>query len=247
MRYFYLAFALVCILVVVIAGPQGRHSVNRPLEFFPDMVRQSKVKAQSNSGFFGDGIGPRRPVEGAVPLGYEHPQADQAKQVNTAAVSGAEQPNPGPGHPTIGNRPNGRYTGAPDYYDTGKMNDQWGTGIPFEVTPEVMARGQERFTINCAVCHGNSGDGKGVTSKYNWPTIANYHDKRIVEMADGEIYNTITNGKNTMMGYGANISVEDRWAIVAYVRALQRAQNAKLDDVQDPALRAKLAAELQKK
>ena len=245
MRYFYLAFAVICLLVVVVAGPQGRHSVNRPFEFFPDMVRQHKVKAQSNSAFFADGIGPRRPVEGAVPIGFESPQAEQAKQVNTAQVSGADHP--GPGHPTIGNRPNGRYTAAPDYFDTGKMGDQWGTGIPFEVTPEVMARGQERFSINCAVCHGATGGGNGVTSKYNWPTIASYHQKRIVDMADGEIYNTITNGKNSMMGYGANLSVEDRWAIVCYVRALQRAQNAKLEDVQDPTLRTQLAAELQKK
>ncbi len=245
MRYFYLAFAVVCILVAVIAGPQGRHSVNRPFEFFPDMVRQHKVKPQSNSGFFADGIGPRRPVEGAVPIGFEHPQAEQAKQINTAPVSGAEHP--GAGHPTIGNRPNGRYTATPDYFDTGKMGAQWGTGIPFEVTPEVMARGQERFLINCAVCHGATGNGKGVTSNYGWPNIANYHDKRIVEMADGEIYNTITNGKNTMMGYGANLSVEDRWAIVSYVRALQRAQNAKLEDVQDPTLRGQLTAEMQKK
>ena len=244
MRYFYFAFAIVCILVAVIAGPQGRKSVNRPFEFFPDMVRQHKVKPQSNSGFFADGIGPRRPVEGAVPIGFESPQAEQAKQVNTAQVSGADRP--GPGHPTIGNRPNGRYTGAPDYFDTGKMGDHWGTGIPFEVTPEVMARGQERFLINCAVCHGSTGGGNGVTSKYGWTAIANYHQDKYRQMADGEIYNTITNGKNTMMGYGANISVEDRWAIVSYVRALQRAQNAKLDDVQDPALRAQLATDLPK-
>ena len=245
MRYFYIAFAIACLLVVVIAGPQGRHSVNRPFEFFPDMVRQHKVKAQSNSGFFADGIGPRRPVEGAVPIGFEHPQAEQVKQVNVAPVSGADHP--GPGHPTIGNRPNGRYTAAPEYFDTGKMADQWGTGIPFEVTPEVMARGQDRFLINCSVCHGATGGGNGVTSKYGWPNIANNHDKRIVEMADGEIFNTISNGKNSMMGYGANISLEDRWAIVAYIRALQRAQNAKLDDVQDPTERARLAADLQKK
>lgn len=238
MRYFLLAFAVVVLLVVVIAGPRGVKTVNRPLEFFPDMVRQHKVKAQSNSAFFADNIGPRRPVEGAVPMGFEMPQA---KPLNTTAVSNAE-------HPTIGNRSHGRYSGAPDYYDTGKMNgDQWGTGMPFEVTAAVMERGRERYLINCVVCHGGVGDGKGVSSKYGWPTIATYHDKRLQDMADGEIYNTITNGKNTMMGYGANISVEDRWAIVAYIRALQRAQNAKVDDVQDPALRAQLTAELAKK
>lgn len=229
MKYFYLIFAVICLLVVIVAGPQGRHSPGRPIELFPDMVRQPKVKAQSNSDFFADHIGPRRPVEGAVPLGFEHPQAEQVKQVNTAQVSGADHP--GPGHGTIGNRPNGVYSANPDYFDTGKMADQWGTGIPFPVNAEVMARGQERFLINCAVCHGATGGGNGVTSKYGWPNIANYHDERIVKMADGEIFNTITNGKNTMMGYGANISVEDRWAIVCYVRALQRAQRGKLEDL----------------
>lgn len=229
MRYFYLGFVLICLLVIIIAGPQGRHSPSRPIQLFPDMVVQPKVKPQSNSGFFGDGIGPRRPVEGTVPVGYEHPQGDQIKHANAVQVSGADKPQAG--HPTIGNRPNGAYSGTPDYRDTGKMGDQWGTGLPFDVTAEVMARGQERYLINCSVCHGATGGGNGVTSKYGWNGIANYHDERIVNMADGEIFNTITNGKNTMMGYGANISVEDRWAIVSYVRALQRTQRGKFEDL----------------
>ena len=81
----------------------------------------------------------------------------------------------------------------------------WGTGIPVEVTPELMARGQERFTINCQVCHGGTGSGNGVTSKYGLNGIANYHDDKYLKMADGEIFNTITNGHNTMLGYGANV------------------------------------------
>jgi mono/diheme cytochrome c family protein len=70
-----------------------------------------------------------------------------------------------------------------------------------------------------------------VTSKYGWVGIANYHDQRIVDMADGELFNTITNGKNTMLAYGPNVTVNDRWAIIAYLRALQRSQNATEADV----------------
>ena len=77
--------------------------------------------------------------------------------------------------------------------------------------------------------HGRSGN--GVTSKYGLNGIANYHDEKYLKMADGEIYNTITNGHNSMYGYGANLTVNDRWAIVTYVRSLQRSQLVKLEEL----------------
>jgi len=105
-----------------------------------------------------------------------------------------------------------------------------------------MQRGKERYTIYCAVCHGASGGGNGIAGQYGLVAIASYHQDRLRTMADGEIFNTITHGKNTMLGYGANIPVDDRWAIVAYVRALQIAQTATIADV--PAdERAKLEAQ----
>ena len=219
-KYFYIGFFVLCLLVIVIAGPQGKHSPNRPIQVFPDMVMQPKVKPQSPSGFFADGVGPRRPVEGTVPLGYDIPHP---APVNNTRVAGAE-------HPAV-ELEKGAFTGAPDYANTGKMGDHWGKGFPIPVTAELMERGRERFTIYCAVCHGANGGGNGVTTKYNWPTVANYHDQRIVDMPEGEIFNTLTNGKNTMMGYGANIAVRDRWAIIAYIRALQRAQRGTINDV----------------
>ncbi len=94
-----------------------------------------------------------------------------------------------------------------------------------------MARGQERYNINCAVCHGYSGHGNGVTGKFGMVAIATYHDERLRNMPDGEIYNTIANGKGTMMAYGHQVSLYDRWAIVAYIRALQRSQYAKAADL----------------
>jgi mono/diheme cytochrome c family protein len=111
------------------------------------------------------------------------------------------------------------------------MGDHWGTGIPLEVTSELMERGQQRFSITCAMCHGAAALGDGVTKKYGLATVVSLQDERIRKMSDGEIFNTITNGKNTMMAYGPNIIVPDRWAIIAYLRALQRSQNAAIADV----------------
>ncbi len=78
----------------------------------------------------------------------------------------------------------------------------------------MAKRAASGSTINCQVCHGGTGSGNGVTSQYGLASIANYHDDKYLKMADGEIFNTITNGHNTMLGYGANITVHDRWAIV---------------------------------
>jgi mono/diheme cytochrome c family protein len=132
-----------------------------------------------------------------------------------------------------------RYSTGTDYLNTGRFGDRWGTGIPLPVTAELMQRGQERYTIFCGVCHGASGGGNGVAGQYGLVAIASFHQDRLRQMADGEIYNTIVMGKNTMLGYGSKIPVDDRWAIVAYVRALQAAQTATINDV-PPAERAAL-------
>ena len=111
------------------------------------------------------------------------------------------------------------------------MGDHWGTGIPITVTRELMERGQQRFNITCAMCHGAAAAGNGITKQYGLATVVSLQDERIRKMSDGEIFNTITNGKNTMMAYGPNIIVADRWAVIAYLRALQRSQNAPIADV----------------
>ncbi len=103
------------------------------------------------------------------------------------------------------------------------------------VTAELMARGRERYNIYCSPCHGPTGAGKGITTNpiYGMIGVANFHDPRLVRMADGEIFNTITYGSpaQLMLAYGGMIPIADRWAIIAYVRALQRSQLATLDDV----------------
>jgi mono/diheme cytochrome c family protein len=103
---------------------------------------------------------------------------------------------------------------------------------PVEITPALIARGQERYNISCSPCHGAVGDGNGITKKIGaMAVVANLHDPRIVGLPDGDLYNTISYGKNLMGGYAANIEVRDRWAIVAYVRALQLARLGTLADV----------------
>ena len=81
------------------------------------------------------------------------------------------------------------------------------------------------------MCHGATAAGDGITKQYGLATVVTLQDDRIRKMADGEIFNTITNGKNTMMAYGPNVIVADRWAIICYLRALQRSQNATAADV----------------
>jgi mono/diheme cytochrome c family protein len=140
------------------------------------------------------------------------------------------------------NRPWLAFSAGTDYYDTGKMGDRWGSGLPVPVTPELMERGRQRFNITCAMCHGAAAAGNGITKQYGLATVVTLQDERIRKMADGEIFNTITNGKNTMMAYGPNMTVADRWAIIAYLRALQRSQNAAIADVPE-----EHRAELEKK
>ncbi len=220
LRAFFFVFLMLGVAMVAILGFRGHKSTGSPIEIFPDMVRQPKVRAQAPLGFFADGRGARIPVTGTVPLGYEMPKSGAVASPGTSPVSG--QPL---------ERPRLGFSEGADYYDTGKMGLNWGTGLPMPVTPALMQRGQERFNINCAVCHGAAAAGNGITKQYGLATVVSLQDPRIRAMADGEIFNTITNGKNTMMSYGPNVTVNDRWAIIAYLRALQRSQNATTADV----------------
>jgi mono/diheme cytochrome c family protein len=96
-----------------------------------------------------------------------------------------------------------------------------------------MARGKERYTIYCSPCHGAVGDGNGITKQYGMGTTATYHIDRLRVMAEGEIFNTITNGSpnKVMQSYADKLLPEDRWAVILYVRALQRAQMGTAADV----------------
>ena len=211
LRGFLLISLLITIAAVAVLGFRGEKTTNEPWEIFPDMVRQMKVRAQAPLDFFADGRGPRMPVNGTVPIGYEMPKA------RTSATAQESHPQ--------------GFSIGTDYIDTGKMGNNWGTGIPIPVTRQLLQRGRERFNITCAMCHGATATGNGITKSYGLATVVTLQDDRIRKMSDGEIFNTITNGKNTMMAYGPSIMVQDRWAIIAYLRALQRSQNAAIADV----------------
>jgi len=218
LRGFLVIFLLCTIAILAVFGFRGQTSTGPPLELFPDMVRQMKVRAQAPLNFLADGRGPRLPVAGTVPIGYEMPTKSEALNTSAAAIGSYSHPR-------------ASFSAGTDYYNTGKMGDHWGTGIPLEVTRQLMQRGQQRFNITCAMCHGAAAEGNGITKQYGLATVVTLQDDRIRKMSDGEIFNTITNGKNTMMAYGPNIIVTDRWAIIAYLRALQRSQHAAVADV----------------
>jgi mono/diheme cytochrome c family protein len=102
---------------------------------------------------------------------------------------------------------------------------------PRPITPELMRRGQERFDIYCAPCHGAVGDAKSIVVKKGLLPPPSFHEQRLRDTVDGHFYDVITHGVRSMPPYKYQIRLEDRWAIVAYIRALQRSQNATINDV----------------
>jgi mono/diheme cytochrome c family protein len=111
--------------------------------------------------------------------------------------------------------------------------------FPFPVTAQVLARGRERFDIYCAVCHDRTGSGTGMAVRRGFPAPPSFHIQRLREAPPGRIFDVVTHGFGKMYPYGDRVEPADRWAIAAYVRALQLSQGARLGDV-PPGLRAGL-------
>ena len=183
------------VALVCVVGFRGEVLRKPPLEIFADMNRQPKLKPQRPFDFMPNGVSSQLPPPGTVA------RSEPIQTVDGAVYSFEDAP-----------VNTGRVTGTTNFVETN----------PMPVTGELLARGQGRFDIYCSPCHGKLGDSNGITKKIgDMPAVANLHDARIVKMADGEIFNTITFGKNTMGAYGPLVPAQDRWAIVAYVRALQ--------------------------
>lgn len=208
MRYFFLAFALIILMVISFFGFRGDMFSGTPLRLFPDMDDQDKIKTQKTSEFFADGMGSRKPVTGTVPRGFDPDGVVHAF---------------GGGH-SFGN--------SELYIDTGKMGDAYGEGMPSELGLKdadlagFLRHGKERYDISCMPCHGQAGDGKGTVAVIGIPTVANLMNFPKSTYPDGKMFETITKGKGLMGGYGYNIPVNDRWAIIAYIRALQTARQS---------------------
>lgn len=125
-----------------------------------------------------------------------------------------------------------------DHFYRGLVGGQFAEMLPMPITETLLARGEQRYEIFCAPCHGLDGEGRGMVAlraealqEPAWVQPASFHTDLVRGRADGHLYNSITNGIRNMPAYGAQVPPADRWAIVAYVRALQRSRNARIDDV----------------
>jgi mono/diheme cytochrome c family protein len=205
MRYFLLIFLIIVAVVFGIAGLRGHLSRKPPILIIPDLNRQFKLRPEQPNGFFANGRSSQLPPLGTVP------RSQPLQTLN------------GPVYPYEDSPVNtGRIAGTTNFVETN----------PLPVTPALLRQGREQFDIYCTPCHGALGDGNGIIKKLGaMPAVANLHDKRIVEMTDGEIFNTVTRGKNLMAAYGPTVAVKDRWAIVAYLRALQLSQLGSTNDL----------------
>lgn len=120
---------------------------------------------------------------------------------------------------------------ADDHLYKGKVDGKFVTTFPFAITAAVLERGHDRYNIFCAPCHGQTGLGNGMVVQRGHKVAASYHVDRLRNETPGYFFDVITNGFGAMYGYAAQVPVNDRWAIAAYVRALQLSRNATIDDI----------------
>lgn len=215
------------------------------MHLIPNLDFQSKVKAQAGSDIFADGRGSRLPVTNTVARGelkaddhfyrglaeswVEETIEPTAQQIATATAAGVVL--------------------EPEIVKKRVVN--WATSFPKEVelNADTMARGEQRFNIYCSPCHGVDGQGMGMVNKRaervgagatGWMTPSNVTQKVFAEQPHGQLFNTITHGIRTMPGYGSQLDESDRWAVILYLRALQRSAHSTVNDVpagEKPAIR----------
>ena len=181
-------------VVVGIAGFRGSMSRQPPIEVFADMNRQPKLRPQEPFNLFPNGISSQLPPPDTIA------RSEPIQTVNGKVYEFEDSP------------VNTGFTSMGDYVDVN----------PLPVTMPLLRRGREQFDIFCAPCHGRLGDGNGITKKIgDMPAVADLHEKRFVVMPDGELFVRISYGRGLMPAYAPQIPTEDRWAIIAYLRALQ--------------------------
>lgn len=118
-----------------------------------------------------------------------------------------------------------------DHFNTGKSGENFVTTLPMPLSIELLKRGQDRYNIFCTPCHSRTGLGNGLVVQRGFIPAPNFHDDRIVTMPVGQYFDVISNGVRSMPAYGHAIPTDDRWAIAAYMRALQLSRHARIDDV----------------
>jgi mono/diheme cytochrome c family protein len=181
-----------------------------------DMQDQPKAIAYRESTFFKDGVSSRPPVEGTVPRGYL--RADRefyfGKKSGYRTGSGSDRV-----IDSTGQQPGANPSAATMFPDDVE-------NFPFPITKDVLERGQERYQIFCSSCHGLTGYGDGMVARrgFNKPAPASFHQDKLRQAPVGHFFDVITNGWGAMPSHASQIPVEDRWKIIAYIRALQLSQ-----------------------
>lgn len=193
----------------LIALERSRNSPKPRTEIIPDMDEQETFKAQAVNLLFADGRAMRPQVPGTIP--YRDPRVYDHY-----------------------------YRGVVKEWDGEAWREKWAEAFPprVKLTNDLIIRGRERYDIYCSACHGYSGYGDGAIARraveleeVNWTPPSSFHSDSVLARPVGHIFNTITNGIRKMPSYASQVAVEDRWAIIAYVRALQHSQRSFIEDV----------------
>lgn len=208
MKRLIISFVILGAVIPLLLGPRGGKFSQRPLMVFFDMDFQPRYRAQGESEFFADGQAQRQPPQGTIAFGGNDYFSDAGRTSQDE-----------------------RLLQADEAFYRGKEGEQWVETAPVELSISRLRKGQEHYETLCAVCHGQTGDGNGIMKAYGINQIASLVDARVQKFPDGQLYHTIANGKGLMQGYGHQLEVDKRWSVVLYVRALQRARSATLQDV----------------
>jgi len=216
---------------------------------FIDMDYQPKFKPQTVSTLFADGRADRLPVAGTVARGQLRDDLGLYRGIDTRGLTptarrGAlrDDERVHQGVDTRGLTPTARQE---PQQSSAEPEAVWVEDFPIAITDEAMKRGQQRYNIYCAPCHGLAGEGDGLVARraqelqqVTWLPPTSLQSEAVRAQPVGQLFHTITNGARKMPAYGPQISVQDRWAIVLYMRALQRTQNADPEDVPAETLKA---------
>jgi mono/diheme cytochrome c family protein len=187
-----------------------------------DMQDQPKMKPYRSSVFYSNGLSWRPPVEGTVPRGF--------LKTDTEFFTGKKAGKPGAGPVTVptespaGPQPGGNATAVPPQGAAAYPDDV--EIFPIPVTQEVVKRGKERYDIFCSACHGLTGNGDGMIVRRGFRRAASFNDDRLRQAPVGHFFDAITNGWGAMPSYAPQIPAQDRWAIIAYIRALQLSEQS---------------------
>lgn len=177
-----------------------------------DMYQQPKDKPQARNSLFANDDSARQPPAGSVPSASGAAADTSSGRQGSVAL-------PAPVGPALPLDDEGR----PIADGTREASDPL---MPLPVTMPLLNRGRERFNIYCAPCHGRSGDGQGMVVQRGFPAPPSYHSQKLRHASDGHFYQVITHGYGVMYPYADRVDPQDRWAIVAYIRALQLSQHA---------------------